>query len=296
MQRNWSVAEKQSRSEVLLGTHVSTAGGFCKALDRAESIGCTAMQVFVKGNTRWAFPAPKTEDVAKYRERISKSGVQSVIAHSIYLVNLCSNNPEFLRKSIEDMVDEIQRCELLGIEGLVMHPGAHCGAGVEFGIEQVAKALDTIFEQTPDAKCRVLLETTAGQGSSVGGQFEHVAEIMKQVRNQKRLGVCLDTCHVFAAGYEIRNPESYGAMWKQFDKVIGMKKLRAIHLNDSKKGLGSKLDRHEHIGKGELGLEPFRFIMNDPALRGIPMVLETDKDPDMKQDVENLEVLKSLLE
>lgn len=289
------MAKKKTTDELLLGTHVSSGGGFCKALDRAESINCTAMQVFVKGNTRWAWPPLKPDDVKEYRERIKKSPVKAVTAHTIYLVNLCSNNPEFVRKSVEDMIDEITRCEALGIPGLVMHPGAHCGAGTECGIEQVAAALDLVFANTADAKCRVLLETTAGQGSTVGGKFEHVAEIMKRIKNKKRVGVCLDTCHVFVAGYDIRDKTTYDAMWAEFDKQIGLEHLRAIHLNDSKKGLGSKADRHEHIGKGEIGIETFRLLMNDMRFRGIPLILETEKDPDMKHDVENLAVLRGLL-
>lgn len=288
-------APAKAKPKLLLGSHVSTAGGFCKALDRAESIECTAIQVFVKGNTRWAFPEPKPDDVAEWRARLKNSLVRQVIAHTIYLVNLASQNPEFYRKSVDDMVDELNRCHQLGIADLVMHPGAHGGIGMEQGIEQIARSLDIIFDATPAVKTRVLLECTAGSGTAVGSRFEEIAAIIKRIRNKKRVGVCVDTCHLFAAGYDLRTKEQYEAVWREFDRLIGLKHLRAIHLNDSKKALGSHADRHEHIGKGQLGLEAFRLLLNDPRFHGIPMVLETEKDPDMKHDRENLEVLRGLL-
>lgn len=279
----------------ILGSHCSTAGGCAMAIERAGQIGAEALQIFVKGNTRWAWPPLKPEDAKAFRERLRTSGIRSCIAHAIYLVNLASTNAGFVKKSIEDMIDELQRCDQLGIDGLVMHPGAHMGAGLEVGIEQIAAGLNAIIAATPKVKCRVLLETTAGQGSAIGGSFEHIAQIMKRVSRKSRLGVCLDTCHVFASGYEIRYKKSYEAMWKDFDRIIGLKNLFAIHLNDSKKPFGSHKDRHEHIGKGEIGLDAFRLIMNDKRLRDIPMVLETEKDPEGKLDVENLRVLRSLI-
>lgn len=279
----------------LLGSHVSTSGGFTKALERAAMIGCQAMQVFVKQNTRWQWPEPKAEDLAGFHAQLPQTPVRAMLAHTIYLVNLASQNPEFLRKSIEDMIDELGRCDALGIPSLVLHPGAHGGAGLEAGISRVAASLDEIFSTLPKSRCRVLLETTSGQGTSVGGRFEHLGEIIRRVRHKRRVGVCLDTCHVFAAGYDFRTRESYEALWSEFDRTIGLKKLHGIHLNDSKKPLGSHADRHEHIGKGELGLEAFRLLVNDPRLRLVPMVLETEKDPDMKHDIENLRVLRSLV-
>jgi deoxyribonuclease IV len=266
-----------------------------KALERAEAIKCLAMQVFVKGNTRWEWPAPKLEDAREFKARLKDSPVQKCVAHAIYLVNLCATNAEFVRKSIVDMVDEIERCDLYGIPGVVMHPGAHCGAGVEQGIEQIAAALDLIFERTPKGKCRILLETTAGQGSAIGGEFTHIADIIARVKHRKRLGVCVDTCHLFAAGHDLRTRAGYDAMWTEFDRVIGLDRLAAIHLNDSKKPLGSHVDRHEHIGQGELGIEPFRMLLNDMRLRHLPMILETEKDPDMKHDRRNLKLLRGLV-
>lgn len=281
--------------DILLGAHMSTAGGMPRAIERGESIGCTAIQVFVKGNTRWQWPALKPEDVKKFREGLERKKVRSVIAHAIYLVNLCSDKPEFLRKSIDDMIDEVNRCDELGIPGVVMHPGAHCGAGCEAGIELVARGLNEVFASTPNGKARVLLETTAGQGSCLGNQFQELAAIIDRVENKERLGVCLDTCHVFAAGFDLRTQDGYESMWAEFDLIIGRKWLMAIHLNDSKQPLGSRKDRHEHIGKGQLGLEPFRFIMNDSKLNKIPKVLETDKDDEMTEDKENMATLRSLV-
>ncbi|MGI8905249.1 MAG: deoxyribonuclease IV [Candidatus Sumerlaeaceae bacterium] len=281
--------------DILLGAHMSTAGGMPRAIERGESIGCTAIQVFVKGNTRWQWPPLKPEDIKQFREGMERKSIRSVIAHAIYLVNLCSDKPEFVRKSIDDMIDEVNRCDVLGIPGVVMHPGAHCGAGCEAGIEAIAHGLNEVFASTPKGTARILLETTAGQGSCLGNQFEELAAIIDGVERKDRLGVCLDTCHVFAAGFDVRTREGYDLMWKDFDRIVGRKMLMAIHLNDSKQPLGSRKDRHEHIGKGQLGLEPFRFIMNDPKLKKIPKVLETDKDDKMTEDQENMATLRSLL-
>ena len=269
----------------LLGTHVSVTGGMTKGLERAESIGCTAMQVFVKGNTRWQFPPLKGADVAAFRERAATSPVRATIAHSIYLVNLASAKDDLWRKSIDNMIDELSRCEALAIPGVVMHPGAHTGTGREAGIARIAAGLDEIHRALPDAAARVLLETTAGQGTCLGAELRDLADIVALVREPARVGVCVDTCHIFAAGYDIRTRGGYDAFWAEFDHLLGRARLTAIHLNDSQKPFNSRRDRHEHIGRGELGPEPFRMLVNDPTLRGIPMVLETDKGPDMAEDV-----------
>jgi deoxyribonuclease-4 len=281
--------------DLLLGAHMSTAGGMSMAVDRGESIGCTAIQVFVKGNTRWQWPALKPDDVKKFRAGMRRKNIRSVVAHAIYLVNLASVNPEFIRKSIDDMIDELNRCDELGIPALVMHPGAHCGSGCEAGLAAVIRGINQVFDASPKGKARILLETTAGQGSCLGHQFVELKEIINGVERKDRIGVCIDTCHVFAAGFDLRTREGYNAMWKDFDSIIGRKMLMAIHLNDSKLPCGSRRDRHEHIGKGQLGLEPFRFIMNDPKLRKIPKVLETDKNLEMREDKENMAVLRSLV-
>ncbi len=275
---------------------MSVAGGMAKAIERGESIGCTAIQVFVKSNTRWSSPPHKDEDIAAFREGMKRGNIKSVIAHAIYLANLASNNPEFVRKSIDDLVDELSRCEALGIPGLVLHPGAHCGGGEEAGLAAIVAGLDEVFEKTDGFAAQILLETTAGQGSCLGWQFGEIGHIIERVRQPERVGVCLDTCHVFAAGYDIRSREGYDAMWADFDASIGKQHLKAIHINDSKQPCGSRKDRHHHIGQGEIGLEAFRFLMNDESLRSVPMVLETEKDTAMSEDVENMRVLRSLVE
>lgn len=276
-----------------LGSHMSIAGGAAKAFDRGESVGCTAMQIFVKNNTRWQFPPLRPEDARAFRERRASSPIQSVIAHAIYLVNLAALKDDVHAKSLDDVADELARCDALGVEGLVLHPGAHGGAGIDAGIERIAASLNGIFDRHPGT-CRVLLETTAGQGQSVGGRVEHIASLLAAIRHPDRVGVCVDTCHIFVAGYDIRTRKGYDAFWREFDERIGRDRLFAVHLNDSKGDLGSHLDRHEHIGKGKLGLEPFQFLMNDASLRHIPMVLETDKDDDLTEDRENLATLRSL--
>lgn len=274
---------------------MSTAGGVARAVRRGEAVGCSAMQIFVKGNTRWEFPPLRAEDATAFRTAMRDSVVRSCIAHSIYLVNLASADPVIRRKSLDDLVDELDRCDRLGIGDLVVHPGAHGGAGLEAGVARIAEALNAVLAAHPRGRCRVLLETTAGQGSAVGARFDELAAILRRVRRKARIGVCVDTCHVFAAGYDIRTVAGYEAMWDEFDHVIGRRWLRALHLNDSKAPLGSRRDRHEHIGRGHLGLEPFRLIVNDARLRGLPMVLETEKGPDMAEDRENLRVLRSLV-
>lgn len=289
--------KKKGRAEkdVLLGAHVSAAGGPLKALERALQIGCTAMQIFVKGNTRWEFPPLDSAEAQEFCRRRNDTAIKKAFAHSIYLVNLATSDPLLRKKSIEDMIDELQRCDALGLEFLVVHPGSHGGAGSEAGIKRVAKALDEIYERLPDCQCKICLETTAGQGSALGADFRELNEIIERVASSRRLGICLDTAHVFAAGYDIRTPEGYVQLWEDFDRFLGRDRLCALHLNDSKAPCGSRVDRHEHIGKGQIGTTGFRFFMQDKRLRGIPMVIETPKGPDMKEDVENLAVLRSLV-
>lgn len=274
---------------------MSTSGGMAKAIERGEAIGCTAIQVFVKGNTRWQFPPLKDDDLKAFHAGMKRGNIKSVIAHAIYLVNLCSDKPEFVRKSVDDLIDELTRCEALGIPGLVLHPGAHCGAGEECGLTAIVAGLDEVFEATAGFKAQILLETTAGQGSCLGWQFSELAHIIQGVKQPERLGVCLDTCHVFAAGYDIRTKEGYDRLWSDFDSAVGRDRLKAIHVNDSKQPCGSRKDRHDHIGQGEMGLEPFRFLMNDKSLQNVPKVLETEKDKEMTEDVENMNILKSLI-
>ena len=218
------------------------------------------------------------------------------MAHSSYLINLASPEEELWLKSLDAAITEMRRCAQLGIVDYVLHPGSHRGAGEEVGLRRIAEGLTRALEAMADAEVIVLLETTAGQGDGIGCRFEHLAWLLEHIQPTERVGVCFDTAHVLAAGYEYRQPESYANMWQQFGRIIGMARLRAIHLNDSKRDLGSQVDRHEQIGRGYVGLEAFRLLLNDPALRHIPMILETPKGPDMAEDIANLALLRSLLQ
>ncbi|MCX7625518.1 MAG: deoxyribonuclease IV [Candidatus Sumerlaeaceae bacterium] len=272
-----------SAPPLLLGAHVSIAGGVHKAIERGAEHGCTAIQIFVKGNTRWDFPPLDSLEIKMFKEARRNSSVKCVIAHAIYLINLASGDPVVRHKSIADVVDELRRCEALGVDSLVIHPGAHGGLGTEAGIQNVARALDEIFDQVGKCRCHLLLETTAGQGTALAATFEELRAIIAQTSRRRRLGVCLDTAHVFAAGYDLRTAEGYANLWRDFDAALGRGLLRAIHLNDSKGRCGSRLDRHEHIGKGLIGQQAFRRLVTDARLRGIPMVTETPSSPDPKE-------------
>jgi deoxyribonuclease-4 len=282
---------------LLLGSHMSIAGGVDKAPARGASVGCTAMQVFVKNNNRWQGPPIAPQAAARWRAELDRAGIapSAVFAHTCYLINLASTREEVLAKSIDALEDELRRCELLGIPGLVMHPGAHLGAGREAGIAQIARHCRTIFDRIPDGRCRVLFEGTVGSGTNLGGTFEDLRDLLAAVDRPDRVGVCLDTCHLFAAGYDLRTPEAFAETIAAFDRIVGLGHVRALHLNDSKHGLGSRKDRHEHIGKGMIGTEAFRLVLNHPALRAVPMSLETEKGEDLAEDRVNLGVLRSLI-
>ncbi|MCD6520784.1 MAG: deoxyribonuclease IV [Anaerolineae bacterium] len=278
------------------GAHMSIAGGPANALRRGEMMGCETIQMFTRPANRWRAKPLTERQVAEFQRVRAEVDIGPIIAHSSYLINLGSPDPELWQKSLEALLDELHRCQQLGLRDYVLHPGSHMGAGEEEGLRRVAEALSRALEETADAGVVILLETTAGQGTSLGHRFEHLGWLLDHVRFNERLGVCFDTAHAFAAGYEFRQPESYEAMWDRFDKIIGRERLRALHLNDSKRDLGSRVDRHEHIGKGFIGLGAFRLLVNDPRLRHIPMLLETPKGPDMVEDIENLAVLRSLVE
>jgi deoxyribonuclease-4 len=221
-------------------------------------------------------------------------GIRPIVGHTSYLLNLCSPHDDLWCKSIDTLVIELERCEELGVPWLVLHPGAHVGTGEEAGVARMARALGKVHAATPGFRTRLLLETTAGQGTRLGYRFEHLAWLLRQTPAGERLGICLDTCHVFAAGYELRTPDGYAATMRAFDRVIGLERLEAIHLNDSKGELGSRKDRHEHIGKGHIGLEGFRHLLNDARLARLPGILETPKSDDLHEDRENLAVLRCL--
>ena len=279
----------------LLGAHISISGGVHTAFARGTSIGCATMQVFVKSNNRWRSRPLTSEDIEVYRAEQSRAQIAPVVAHAAYLINLCAVNPAILEKSRNAFADELRRCERLGIKALIFHPGAHMGKGEHEGIKRIAESLNIAHEQTGACPALSALEGTAGQGSAIGHRFEHLREIIDLVEKKDRMAVCLDTCHLFAAGYDIRTPERWGITMNEFDNVIGLPRLVTIHMNDSKKALGSRVDRHEHIGKGFIGKQGFAAIINDPRVAAVPKILETPKSEDMHEDVENLQILRSLV-
>jgi deoxyribonuclease-4 len=281
--------------EQLLGAHTSIQGGVNTAIPLAEKLGFTAIQIFTKNNNRWSASPIAKEDAEKFRINLAKSCIKFVMAHDSYLINLASPVEESYIKSINAMVDELERCELLGIPQLNFHPGAHLGQGEEWGIKQIADALNIIHERTKGFKVKSMIELTAGQGSSLGYRFEHARDIIGLVKEEERMSVCIDTAHIFAAGYDIKDPEKYQLVIEEFVNIIGLSRLQAFHINDSKKPLGSRVDRHDHIGDGFIGLEGFRNILNDKRLLHIPKILETPKGKEQLEDLENLRRLRELV-
>jgi deoxyribonuclease-4 len=281
---------------MFLGAHMSVAGGLSKAFERAQSIDTNTMQVFTKNQNRWEQkPTPK-EEIERWFRAQADTGIAPVVSHAAYLINLGSPDDALWERSVNAMADELTRAEQLAILGVVVHPGAHMGAGEEAGIARVVAGLNRAHAATPAYRTLTLLETTAGQGSALGYRFEQLRAMMDGIREPERVGFCFDTCHVFAAGYEIRTPEAYAATVDEFDRLLGLFRLKCFHFNDSKKGLGSRVDRHDHIGTGVLGLSAFSFILNDRRFADVPMILETPKSDDMHEDVENLRVLRRLVE
>ncbi len=273
------------------GFHVSISGGLHKSFDNAALLGIDTFQIFLKNSTRWIVPALTADEVNMFSERWKVSGNVSVHAHTGYLINLAGAG-ENLDKSVNLLRDEMNRADMLGIKTLVLHPGSHIGDGIETGIERIAANLNLIFEEK-NWMVTLLLEITAGQGKSVGHRFEHIRDIMAMVTHSERLGVCFDTCHAFAAGYDISTIEAYSSTFEEFDRIIGLKHLKLFHVNDSKKGCGSKVDRHEHIGLGQIGFEAFRLLFTDTRFIEIDKILETPVD-DLRDDPANLKVVGEL--
>lgn len=283
-------------SALLLGAHMSIGGGVHTSIERACSISCSAMQIFVKNNMQW-FARPLTRDeIFTFLNHAQRGELLSVFAHANYLINLAATNPQFHANSIRALSEELTRADQLELPFLVLHPGAHLGAGEETGLNTIVASIDRALAGIPKVKTRIALETTAGQGSCLGHTFEQIAHIIDNVRQPERLCVCLDTAHVFAAGYEIGTEPAIRRMFREFDRTIGLDRLVAIHLNDSKTARGSRVDRHEHIGKGRIGLDAFRFIMRDRRFRKIPKVLETPKEKDLAEDMMNLRTLRALVD
>lgn len=277
----------------LFGAHMSIAGGCHNALLEAQARGCDSVQLFTRAPSQWTGRDLSDEDVRLFRRTLRQTRLRQPMVHDSYLTNLASPDESLYRRSLETFLAEVQRVERLGLRYLVMHPGAHMDSGEEAGLVRVASALDEIHSRTPNCRVRVLLETTAGQGSTLGHRFEHLARILSLVAESDRLGVCFDTCHVFAAGYALSPAAEYQATLRAFDRTVGLGKLRVFHVNDSLKPLGSRVDRHAHIGRGELGLEPFRLLVNDRRFRNRPMILETAKEDDM--DDVNLAILREMV-
>lgn len=281
-------------AETLIGAHVSISGGLSRAVDRGEKIGCNAIQIFTKNQLQWKAKPLWQDEINRFARSVSEASILSVVAHDSYLINLGSPERQGLEKSRHAFLEEIDRAELLKIPFLIFHPGAHKGAGEEIGLRLIAESLNFVHHQRLDHQVKLLLETTAGQGTNLGCSFEQLIQIIDMVEASSRIGVCLDTCHIFAAGYDIRTRSSYEATLEKFDRVIGLDRLCAIHLNDSRKGLGSRIDRHERIGEGQIGLDGFRFIMNDARLKNIPKILEIPGDLEIFRL--NLDLLKRLIE
>ena len=280
----------------LLGAHESVSGGLFKAFDHICNVGGESLQIFTRNQRQWNAQPLSSKEILQFKEKWKEVGSIPVASHASYLINLGTGKEELAAKSIASFTEEIMRCDQLGVAWVVIHPGSHGGDGVEAGLENVTRHLDVVLENAgEDSRVKVLLESTAGQGTGLGSRFEELAWIINRSKFPGRLGVCLDTCHIFAAGYDFRTPRAYEETITRVEQTIGLKQVCFFHLNDSKKDLGLKVDRHEHIGEGKIGLEGFRLLLNDPRFRSHPMTLETPKGKNLDEDRENLVTLRSLL-
>jgi deoxyribonuclease-4 len=286
-----------------IGAHMSVAGGVSKAVERAVVHGCEALQIFSKNASQWKGKPLDPSEVRTFRRRIDETGITPVVAHASYLINLATTFPLLRQQSLAAFADELDRADALGLLGVVIHPGT-CTAGTEEdALRLIAEAIRSVFKARPRRRTMVLLEHTAGQGRTVGHRFEHLASILEQVNGSSRVGVCLDTCHLVAAGYDIVSEDGYGATFESFDRLVGLDRIKAFHGNDSKKPCGSRVDRHEHIGEGCLGVEPFRRLLNDDRFADLPILIETEKTSRSERpgvisadpfDVKNLTTLRRL--
>ena len=282
----------------ILGAHMSISGGCHKAVARAAEVGCDCVQLFSKNNNQWRTKPLTEKDGQLFAEALEEYGITHPLIHDSYLINLASPDDVLWKKSTDAFIEELRRADVLGVPYVVMHPGSFTTSSEEEGIDRVIKAFDIIHEQTEDVSAMCLIETTAGQGTNLGHRFEQIAAMINGVATNERLGVCFDTCHAFAAGYPLVEQKDYLATFKSFDEIIGLDRLKAFHLNDSRREFESHVDRHAHIGHGELGLEPFRHLMNDRRFSKIPMYLETPKGEENGEDwdVVNLTTLRGLVE
>jgi len=284
---------KKNKKIFLIGAHISIEGGLYRACQKAASIDCTVLQIFTKSNRQWFASPLSLSEISLFKKARKAAGIVSVTAHASYLINLASNNKETRVRSINAIKKELDRCHNLGIEYLVLHPGAHVKQGEQKGLSLVVEGLNQALNNN-DYSTMLLLETTAGQGTTLGRTFEEIAFLRNNSNHKNRIGVCLDTCHIFAAGYDIRTQETYEAVWKNFDKTIGLKNLKVIHINDSKREVGSFVDRHEAIGKGKIGKKGFELLFNDKRFFSIPKILETPKET-LQDDAQNIATIKNLL-
>jgi len=279
---------------LLLGSHMSIAGGLHMAFEHIRAVDGTALQIFTRNQRQWKVSPLTKYDIELFAVAREQWGDYPIAAHDSYLINLASNKQDLADRSLTAFAEELQRIEALSIPYLVTHPGSHLGDGVEVGIKRYVGNLDRAIERSGTKSGMVLLETTAGQGTNLGSTFEELARIIELSDPPDRLGVCYDTCHTFAAGYDIRTPEAYAATFDAFDRIIGLDRLKFFHINDTKNDFASHKDRHEHIGQGEIGLDGFRNLMRDPRFHGVPMALETPKEKDLEEDRKNLAILREL--
>jgi deoxyribonuclease-4 len=289
-------ANNNRRKGPLLGAHMSIAGGVGNAFLHGKKVACDVIQIFTKSSRQWAAKPYDDDEIRSFKQNQKETGIGAVVAHDSYLLNLSSPDQALRKKSIRAFIDELERCEALAIPYLIAHPGAHVGAGEAEGIKTIARSLDEIHAACAGFQVKAALEITAGQGSCLGYRFEQIRDMIDATKQSDRLRVCFDTEHAFAAGYDIRQKDGYDRTFGEFDETIGLERLAAFHLNDSKKEFHSRVDRHEHIGKGHIGVEAFRLLLNDRRFWGIPMCLETPKGPDLKEDIENLTLLRGLIQ
>lgn len=286
---------KSKNKKILLGAHTSIEGGVSKAIDLAVQLKFNTIQIFTKNCNQWFAKPLNQDEIDKYKLKLSNSGISPVISHSSYLINLCAKDKSILKKSRNAFLDELLRCEQLGIPYLNFHPGGHLGLGEEEGVKIIAESLNLAYEKSQYHNVKYMLEATAGQGTSIGHKFEQLRSIIDKVEHKEIMCVCIDTAHIFAAGYDLRSPEAYKKTMKEFDDIIGLDFLKCIHINDSKKDLGTRVDRHENIGDGFIGYEGFANIMNDERLEDVPKILETPKSKGQLEDLENIKRLLNLV-
>ena len=279
----------------LIGAHVSIAGGLDRSMERAAELGCSAVQIFLKNQRQWAAAPLADSDARAFRSARRRAGVAAAFAHASYLVNLAAPGAAQWAQAVDTFTDELERAEALGLSSVVIHPGSHAGEGIEAGLARVTAALDEVTRRTSGYRVRVALENTAGGGHTIGRSFGELAALLDRGARPERLGICIDTCHLFAAGYDVRGEAGWRAAFAECAERIGRRRVLAFHLNDSRAPLGSGLDRHEHIGRGSLGLEPFRRLLNDARFARVPKVIETPKEPEPVADRRNLAALRRLI-